>query len=231
MCGGRPCFTSVCGLSLQKTVLIIGFVQLGITIIATILNVVKMSRGYDEDECDGKDICIGAIIKFAVLDALFGVACGLMLIFGAKLKNHCLLILWMIVTGFASVKYIWIVCTRDWTRLEDWISISYLLFYLAVFLVIFSLLKEVKTTRTQGYVHGPGVPANTNTTVVINQQIPLQAPPMQPPGYYPPTNQPPNYPPNQPPHQPPYQPPYQPPNQPPNQPPPYTQQAPYNTAY
>ena len=118
MCGGQPCFTSVCGVSLQKSVLIIGFVQLGITIIATILNVVKMSQGYDEVDCYGKDICIGAIIKFAVLDALFGVSCGLMLIFGAKLKNHCLLIFWMIITAAASVKYIWVVLTRDWTSLE-----------------------------------------------------------------------------------------------------------------
>merc|ERR1712218_264762 len=137
---------------------------------------------------------------FAVLDALFGIVCALMLIFGAKLRNHCLLIFWIIITVVASAKYLYIVCTRDWTSLEDWISISYLLFYLAVFLIIFSLLKEVQTNSAQGYVHGPAIPANT--TVVINQQIPLQ-----PPGYYPP------------------------PNQPLHQPPPYTQQAPYNTGY
>ena len=118
MCGGKPCFSSVCGLSLQKSVMIVGFIQLGITVIATILNVVKMSKGYDDDECEGKDVCIGAIIKFAVLDALFGVGCSLMLIFGAKLRNHCLLIFWMMITAVASAKYIWIVCTRDWTRLE-----------------------------------------------------------------------------------------------------------------
>jgi len=168
--------------------MIIGFVQLGMTVIATILNVVKMSQGYDPSECDGKDICIGAIIKFAVLDALFGIACALMLIFGAKLRNHCLLIFWIIITVVASAKYLYIVSTRDWTSLEDWISISYLLFYLVVFLIIFSLMKEVKTNSAAGYVHGPVIPANT--TVVINQQIPLQP---QPPGYYPPPNQPPPY--------------------------------------
>ena len=118
MCGGRPFFNSVCGVSLQKTVTIIGFVQLSMTVIATILNVVKMSQGYDPAECDGKDICIGAIIKFAVLDALFGIACGLMLIFGAKLRNHCLLIFWIIITVVASAKYLYIVVTRDWTSLE-----------------------------------------------------------------------------------------------------------------
>ena len=98
--------------------MIVGFVQLGMTVIATILNVVKMSRGYDPEECDGKDICIGAIIKFAVLDALFGIACAIMLIFGAKLRNHCLLVFWMIITVVASAKYLWIVSTRDWTSLE-----------------------------------------------------------------------------------------------------------------
>ena len=87
--------------------------------------------------------------------------------------------------------------------MKDWISIAFLLFYFTVFLIIFSLLKDVKYNSSQGYVHGP-VPANT--TVVINQQIPLQQPqPVYPPqqGYYPP----------------------------PNQPPPYTQQPPYNTGY
>ena len=73
----------------------------------------------------------------------------------------------MIITVAASAKYIYIVCTRDWTSLEDWISISYLLFYLAVFLIIFSLLKEVKTNSSQGYVHDLAIQANT--TVVTNK--------------------------------------------------------------
>ena len=150
-----------------------------------------------------------------------------MLIFGAKLRNHCLLIFWMIIAAVASAKYLYIVCTRDWTSLEvcyftmqsleidhcfqDWISISYLLFYLVVFLIIFSLMKEVQTNSSAGYVHGPVIPANT--TVVINQQIPLQPQPQpQPPGYYPPPQQPLHHP-------------------PPSQPPPYSQQAPYNTGY
>jgi len=221
MCGGKPCFSSVCGLSLQRSVMIIGFVQLGITVVATILNVVKMSRGYDYSECQGKDVCTGAIIKYAVFDALFGVGCALLLIFGAKLRNNCLLVSWMLITVVASAKYIWIVSVRDWTDLEDWISISYLLFYIATFLIIFSLMKEVNSNSSAGYVHGP-VP--TNTTVVINQQIPLQP---QPQVYYPPQAQP-QYPPQaqpQYPHQ------AQPQYPPPSQPPPYTQQPPYNTGY
>ena len=52
MCGGRPCFTSVCGLSLQKSVIVIGILELLITVIATILNIIKYARSYgafDED--------------------------------------------------------------------------------------------------------------------------------------------------------------------------------------
>jgi len=187
MCGGKPCFNSVFGVSLQKSVLIIGIVELVITIIATILNIIKYSAAigaFDDDfsdECDDKDVCIGPIIKYAVFDGFFGIGCALMLIFGAHLRNHCLLISWMIITIFISMKYIWVVITHDWTALEDWISITYLVFYLAVFAIIFAFMKEVRAP-TGGYIHGPAV---TNTTVVINQQVPYQqqgyASP--PPGY------------------------------------------------
>merc|ERR1712170_326153 len=103
MCGGRPCFTSCCGLSLQKTVIVIGIIELVITLIATILNIIKYANSigaFDEDykECDDKDVCIGPIIKYAVFDAFFGIICSLMLIFGAHLRNHCLLISWMVTT-------------------------------------------------------------------------------------------------------------------------------------
>ena len=69
-------------------------------------------------ECDDKDVCIGPIIKFAVFDALFGVGCSLMLIFGAHLRNHCLLVSWMVVTLVISTKYIWVVIVNDWSNLE-----------------------------------------------------------------------------------------------------------------
>ena len=52
MCGGRPCFTSVFGLSLQKSVIVIGILELVITVIATILNIIKYARSvgaFDED--------------------------------------------------------------------------------------------------------------------------------------------------------------------------------------
>merc|ERR1712066_830473 len=64
MCG-PPCFRSVCGFPLQKAVYIIGLVELTITVIVTIANVVKYSKNVTEDGefCEGKDVCIGPIIK------------------------------------------------------------------------------------------------------------------------------------------------------------------------
>ena len=58
---------------------------------------------------------------------------------------------------------------------QDWISITYLLFYISVFTIIFALMKEVRGGGSSaGYVHQQG-PATT--TVVINQQIPMQPQP------------------------------------------------------
>ena len=57
---------------------------------------------------------------------------------------------------------------------QDWISITYLLFYISVFTIIFALMKEVRGGGSAGYVHQQG-PATT--TVVINQQIPMQPQP------------------------------------------------------
>ena len=44
MCGGRPCFTSCCGITLQKSVIIVGVLELVLTVIATILNIVKYAK-------------------------------------------------------------------------------------------------------------------------------------------------------------------------------------------
>merc|ERR1712203_1300475 len=70
MCG-QPCFRSVCGMPLQKAVYIIGLVELIITVIVTIANVVKYSKLVNEEDCEGKDVCIGPIIKYCVFDAFF----------------------------------------------------------------------------------------------------------------------------------------------------------------
>ena len=119
MCGGAPCVKSVFGVSLERSVIIVGVIEIVLTVIATILNIISYTNrwGRDYDDCD-KDVCIGPIIKYAVFDALFGFVCGLMLIFGAKTRNHCLLITWIVVTIFASFKYIWVVVYNDWSSFE-----------------------------------------------------------------------------------------------------------------
>merc|ERR1712055_1095767 len=99
MCG-KPCFSSVCGLAPNKSVLAIGVAELVITAIVTAANVWKYARKIDieGEECEGKDVCIGPIIKHCVFDAFFGILCALLLVFGAKMRNSCLLISWLIIT-------------------------------------------------------------------------------------------------------------------------------------
>ena len=120
MCGDKPCFESFFGLPLQLTVIIIGVLELLITIVATILNVVKYAKYLDPEgpECEGKDVCIGPLIKYSVFDAFFGVVCAMLLIVGAHTKSHCMLITWMIITFICSIKYILVVVFHDWTSLE-----------------------------------------------------------------------------------------------------------------
>eukprot|EP00092_Neocalanus_flemingeri_P048189 GFUD01054915.1.p1 GENE.GFUD01054915.1~~GFUD01054915.1.p1 ORF type:complete len:211 (+),score=45.79 GFUD01054915.1:202-834(+) len=173
MCGREPCFRSVFGIPLQKAVLIVGIIELSITIIATILNVLRFADGYVND-CDGEDVCIGPLIKYSVFDAFFGIACSLLLIFGAKRKNKCLLVLWMIITFFISIKYIYVVVGNDWTATEDWISITYLIFYALVYAIIFNFFQDCKLG---GIIHGPntaGPSTITTTTTLINQPLPGQ---------------------------------------------------------
>merc|ERR1711911_198718 len=90
------------------------------------------------------------------------------------------------------IKYVFVVVFSDWSRLEGWISIMYLVFYISVTLIIISLIHEVKNTRSGGYVHSQApIPVTTHTTVVLNQQqIPLQ-PQYPQQGYYPAPQQPP----------------------------------------
>merc|ERR1712223_333041 len=53
MCG-PPCFRSVCGMPLQKAVYIIGLIELIITVIVTIANVVKYSQFVNEEDSRAK---------------------------------------------------------------------------------------------------------------------------------------------------------------------------------
>merc|ERR1712048_1211445 len=151
MCG-PPCFRSVCGFPLQKAVYIIGLVELTITVIVTIANVVKYSKNVNEDGefCEGKDVCIGPIIKHCVFDAFFGILCSILLFIGARMRHRCLLIFWILITLGCSIKYLYVFFVSDWTSLEDWVAISYLVFYTAVTLVVVAFTKEWCTTSLQG---------------------------------------------------------------------------------
>ena len=67
MCGSKPCISSVFGLELRVAVVIIGVLELIVTIIATILNVVKYTKHFDdpvayEEACADKDVCIGTYV-------------------------------------------------------------------------------------------------------------------------------------------------------------------------
>merc|ERR1711890_118342 len=145
MCG-QPCFRSVCGMPLQKAVYIIGLVELIITVLVTIANVVKYSKFVNEEDCEGKDVCIGPIIKYCVFDAFFGILCSILLF-----------IFWIIITIGCSIKYLYVFIVSDWTSLEDWVSISYLAFYTIVTLVVVSFTKECGTTEG-GVVHNYDAP-------------------------------------------------------------------------
>merc|ERR1712122_453047 len=57
-----------------------------------------------------------------------------------------------------SIKYLYVFFVRDWTSLEDWVSISYLVFYTAVTLVVVAFTKECGTTSSGGVVHDYGAP-------------------------------------------------------------------------
>merc|ERR1719334_320959 len=91
-------------------------------------------------------------------DAFFGILCALLLVFGAKMRNSCLLISWLIITVGCSIKYIVVVCENDWSSIEDWISITYLLFYATVFIIVLSFLKESRSLASGGQIHSPGAP-------------------------------------------------------------------------
>merc|ERR1712172_248924 len=134
MCG-PPCFRSVCGMPLQTAVYIIGLVELIITVIVTIANVVKYSKFVNEEDCDGKDVCIGPIIEYCVFDAFFGILCSILLFIGARMRHRCLLIFWIVITLGCSIKYL----------------------YTFIALVVVGFTKECGTTNG-GVVHDYGAP-------------------------------------------------------------------------
>merc|ERR1712045_51075 len=132
-------------------------IELIITVIVTVANVVKYSQFVNEEDCQGKDVCIGPIIKYCVFDAFFGILCSVLLFIGARMRHRCLLIFWILITLGCSIKYLYVFVVSDWTSLEDWVSISYLLFYTSVTLVVVAFTKECGTT-SGGVVHDYGAP-------------------------------------------------------------------------
>ena len=65
MCHQKPCFTSLCGLPLSSLVPAIGLLELGITLVATTLNLIKYIQHLElvGEECLTRDVCIGPLIK------------------------------------------------------------------------------------------------------------------------------------------------------------------------
>merc|ERR1711962_1294932 len=118
---------------------------------------VKYSQFVNEEDSQGKDVCIGPIIKYCVLDAFFGILCSVLLFIGARMRHRCLLIFWILITLGCSIKYLYVFFVSDWTSLEDWVSISYLLFYTTVTLVVVAFTKECGTSNG-GVVHDYGAP-------------------------------------------------------------------------
>ena len=89
----------------------------------------------------------GPLIKHSVFDAFFGVLSALLLLAGVKTRSPGLIITWLCFTLLASVKYVWVFVTHDWSSLEDWISITYLLFYSLVILIVISYLTQITSYR------------------------------------------------------------------------------------
>ena len=176
-----PCLRKVCGLSLEQSVLVVGGIQLCVTVIATSLNVIKFlsenSKYVDNSECED-DVCIGPLIKYTVFDAFFGLVSSLLLIFGSRFRHQCLLITWIIITCVTSVKYIWVILTHDWTSLEDWISITYLLFYVLSTVIVVSFISEL-SVRPGLILDQPEPVRSTGIVTVSHHQQPAGVVPYQ----------------------------------------------------
>ena len=61
-------------------------------------------------------------------DLFLPLTCALLLIFGAKRKSSCLLIIWFIIVFICYVQYLYVVFASDWDRAEVSDALSYFLF-------------------------------------------------------------------------------------------------------
>ena len=166
MCHQKPCFTSLCGLPLTSLVPAIGLLELGMTVVATTLNVIKYTQHLElvGEECLTRDVCIGPLIKvsqkllksnyfrllfqYTVFDGLFGLVCSVLLIVGSLQSSLCLLVTWCVLTVFITVKHVWVLLTHDWTAVEDWISVTFILFISLVFTIVWCRIQEVREEQS-----------------------------------------------------------------------------------
>jgi len=146
-CGTEPLLDSVFGIPLRRSVFLAGVVQLFITIITTIFSTIQYAQYRNSaygDLCDGTDWCIGPLLRFAVFDALSG-----LLMCGAKQESRCLLVSWMVFTGFCSLNHLWVVFGNWYVVSRVLVALGTLLFNLCIFTIIISYFKSMK----MGHVH------------------------------------------------------------------------------
>ena len=88
--------------------------------------------------------------QYTVFDAAGGVVSSVLLIVGSLQSSQCLLVSWCLLSLSLAVKHLWVVITHDWTSLEDWISISFLLFVSLVFTVVWSRIIQINQELAGG---------------------------------------------------------------------------------
>ena len=90
-----------------------------------------------------RNISLCPPLQYTVFDAFSGVVCSVLLIVGSLQANRCFLVTWCILTGLVTIKHLWVVLTHDWTAVEDWISVSFLLFTSLVSSIVWCRLLQI----------------------------------------------------------------------------------------
>ena len=119
-----------------------------------------MSQGFCET-LDSIKVFSG---QYTVFDAAGGVVSSVLLIAGTLGTSRCLLLTWRLLTLLVATKHAWVVLTHDWTSLEDWISISFLLFISLVFTIVWSRILQINQELAGDQVT-PGRGAETTNKV------------------------------------------------------------------
>jgi len=148
------------GIPLQKAVYGIGIFKLVLTLILAIISIVGRSlvpcRDEDGDLLEGGDIkCVGPYIRQIFFDLFIPLTCALLLIYGAKRKSSCLLLIWFIIVFISYIQYLAVVFESNWDKAEDWVAIGYVVHYTTVAIVVFSFMQVAK--RNEGVVHNNSI--------------------------------------------------------------------------